>query len=150
MLLSGTHVSLAARLAAVLLVVEFTTPVVDLLMAAKFISIDALPLCFAPTCHVQTCRQGKECVLCYFHALTLVCRPGEWMDVEIPLSRFLLTWRGKLVETKVEMNPRRIRSLGISLAGGSELQPDGPFSLGLRSISAVNSRLAGGAGGQEE
>lgn len=79
------------------------------------------------------------------------CREGEWQDVEIPLQRFLLTWRGKLVETRVEMNPRRVISLGISLAGGSELQPEGPFRLGLRAILARNSGAyrPGGEGEKE-
>lgn len=38
-------------------------------------------------------------------------RPGEWSNVEVPLDRFLLTWRGKLVETRMEMNPRRVGAL---------------------------------------
>ena len=42
--------------------------------------------------------------------------------MEIPLSRFLLTWKGKLVEEVVELNAKRITSLGISLAGGDQLQ----------------------------
>ncbi|GAB4817331.1 hypothetical protein N2152v2_004377 [Parachlorella kessleri] len=71
----------------------------------------------------------------------LFAREGEWTDVEIPLDRFLLTWRGKLVETRVEMNPKRILSLGISLAGGADLQPDGSFRLGLRAILARNSSV---------
>jgi hypothetical protein len=75
------------------------------------------------------------------HTRCTACRQGEWMDVEVPLERFLLTWRGKLVETRVEMNPKRILSLGISLAGGAELQPEGPFRLGLRAILAQNSRV---------
>ena len=71
----------------------------------------------------------------------MCCREGEWTDVEIPLDRFLLTWRGKLVETRVEMNPKRVLSLGISLAGGADLQPDGPFRLGLQAILARNSNV---------
>ena len=59
-----------------------------------------------------------------------------WSDVDIPLSRFLLTWKGKLVESKMELNPQRIISLGVSLAGGEKLQHEGDFRLGLRSISA--------------
>jgi hypothetical protein len=52
-----------------------------------------------------------------------VCSKGEWSEVEIPLSRFLLTWRGKVVEEVVELNAKRITTLGISLAGGDQLQP---------------------------
>eukprot|EP00884_Botryococcus_braunii_P023156 jgi/Botrbrau1/9524/Bobra.0211s0015.1 len=72
-----------------------------------------------------------------WHAF-LFGRPGQWEDVDIPFSRFLLTHRGKLVETRVEMNPDRIISLGISLAGGSHLQAPGPFSLGLQWIKGKN------------
>ena len=59
-----------------------------------------------------------------------------WSDVDIPLSRFLLTWKGRLVESKMELNPQRIISLGVSLAGGDKLQPQGDFRLGMHSISA--------------
>lgn len=76
----------------------------------------------------------------------LFSRPGEWQDVAIPLDRFLLTWRGKVVDTQMEMNPRRILSLGISLAGGSELQPEGPYRLALKEIMARNSAWAGSSG----
>ena len=56
--------------------------------------------------------------------------------MDIPLDRFLLTWKGRLVESKMELSPQRIISLGISLAGGEKLQHHGDFSLGLHSISA--------------
>ena len=32
------------------------------------------------------------------------CSKGEWSEVEIPLSRFLLTWKGKVVEEVVEVS----------------------------------------------
>ena len=66
------------------------------------------------------------------------CRKGVWSDVQIPLHRFLLTWKGKLVETKSEINARSVISIGISLAGsdrGTAASP-GEFSLGLESIKA--------------
>lgn len=66
----------------------------------------------------------------------LFARKGAWTDVDIPLDRFLLTWKGRLVESKMELSPQRIISLGISLAGGEKLQHHGDFSLGLHSISA--------------
>lgn len=40
--------------------------------------------------------------------------------MKIPFQRFLLTWRGRLVEQEQEMNPDKILSIGIPLAGGSE------------------------------
>jgi NADH dehydrogenase [ubiquinone] 1 alpha subcomplex assembly factor 1 len=66
----------------------------------------------------------------------LFARPGAWSEVEIPLDRFLLTWRGKVIEQQVEMNAARIRGIGISLAGGDELQPEGEYSLGVEWIAA--------------
>lgn len=66
----------------------------------------------------------------------VVSRKGVWSDVDIPFSRFLLTHKGRLVETKVEINPQRIVSLGIALAGGAKLQAPGRFSLGLEWIKA--------------
>ncbi|PRW44841.1 putative complex I intermediate-associated 30 [Chlorella sorokiniana] len=71
----------------------------------------------------------------------LFARKGEWTEVEIPLSRFLLTWKGKVVEEVVEVNAKRITSLGISLAGGDQLQPEGDYKLGLEWIKARNTRL---------
>lgn len=55
---------------------------------------------------------------------------GEWSEVEIPLSRFLLTWHGKVVEEVVEVNSKRITSVGISLAGGDD-QPQVGARLGV-------------------
>ena len=65
-------------------------------------------------------------------------RPGEWQEVVLPFSRFLLTWKGKLVETKSRMSPQRITSIGIALAGGDALQPQGRFSLGLDWVKATS------------
>jgi len=50
----------------------------------------------------------------------------------------LLTWRGKVIEQRVEMNPARITGIGISLAGGDALQPEGKYSLGIEWIAARN------------
>ena len=66
------------------------------------------------------------------------CRAGEWEEVEVPLERFLLTWRGKVIEQAVEMNPGRITGVGVSLAGGDELQPEGPYKLEIEWIAARN------------
>lgn len=54
----------------------------------------------------------------------------------IPVHQFLLTWKGQLVEQKTEINAKRVVSMGISLAGGDLLQPQGNFSLGLEWIKA--------------
>lgn len=68
----------------------------------------------------------------------MVRRAGEWQEVEIPLDRFLLTWRGKVIEQHMEMNPGRITGIGVSLAGGDELQKEGPYSLAIEWIAARN------------
>jgi NADH dehydrogenase [ubiquinone] 1 alpha subcomplex assembly factor 1 len=58
--------------------------------------------------------------------------------VTLPLERFLLTYKGRLVEMRTEMNPYRIISLGISLAGAGAdaAQARGPFRLGIEWIKA--------------
>ena len=66
----------------------------------------------------------------------LRCRKGQWQTVAIPIPHFLLTWKGQLVEQKTEINAKRIVSVGISLAGGDALQPQGTFNLGLEWIKA--------------
>jgi|APGre2960657444_1045066.scaffolds.fasta_scaffold04733_4 NADH dehydrogenase [ubiquinone] 1 alpha subcomplex assembly factor 1 len=60
----------------------------------------------------------------------------EWADVQIPMARFLKTWRGRVLDGENEMNARRVLSLGISLAGGGALEPPGPYRLGLKHIVA--------------
>lgn len=71
--------------------------------------------------------------------LPLTSREGEWTEVEIPLARFLLTYKGRLVETHVQMNRSRIVSFGLALAGG-DYQQEGPYSLGLDWIKVIDSR----------
>lgn len=66
---------------------------------------------------------------------------GEWKEVEIPLKKFVLTWRGKIVERKIEMNASRISGIGISLAGGENMQEEGPFKLGIDWIAARGNHL---------
>ena len=41
---------------------------------------------------------------------------GGWTTAELPLSRFLLTHRGRLVESRVSMNAARVVSLGLAPA----------------------------------
>lgn len=77
---------------------------------------------------------------------------GGWTTAELPLSRFLLTHRGRLVEARVTMNAARVVSLGLApaplpssagrleTAGDEEEAPaaEGAFCLGLDSITAVS------------
>ena len=53
------------------------------------------------------------------------------------MSRFLKTWRGKVLDGDHEMSARKVLSLGVSLAGGGVLEPPGPYRLALRDITAV-------------
>ena len=67
----------------------------------------------------------------------LFAPPGEWAVVRLPLSRFLKTWKGKIVDGEGEMNARRVLSLGVSLAGGGALDAPGAYSLELEEVRAV-------------
>jgi NADH dehydrogenase [ubiquinone] 1 alpha subcomplex assembly factor 1 len=81
----------------------------------------------------------------------------EWAEVEVPFDRFRLTWRGGFVEDAVEMRAGRVTSLGLSLAGGAALQPEGPYRLAIEWVAARNRavviereeewRRGGGGGG---
>jgi NADH dehydrogenase [ubiquinone] 1 alpha subcomplex assembly factor 1 len=81
----------------------------------------------------------------------------EWAEVEVPFERFRLTWRGGFVEDAVEMRAGRVTSLGLSLAGGAALQPEGPYRLAIEWVAARNRavviereeewRRGGGGGG---
>ena len=83
---------------------------------------------------------------------------GAWSTVRLPLDRFLLTHRGRLVEARVEMNAARVISFGLGLAnaaasgnggdGGvqagvqtsSSPIPPAPFRLGLDWVRAESTR----------
>lgn len=65
----------------------------------------------------------------------IFARRGEWTEVEIPLKRFLQTWKGRLVDSDEELNPRRVTNLGISVAA-ADGAADGPFQLDLDWIRA--------------
>ena len=57
---------------------------------------------------------------------------------QVPLSSFVLTNAGEIVETQVRMARDRVRTIGISLLGGKS-GVEGPYQLGIDSICAVNS-----------
>ncbi|GMH33641.1 hypothetical protein BSKO_01475 [Bryopsis sp. KO-2023] len=66
----------------------------------------------------------------------LPCRSEEWHDVDIPFHEFLLTWKGRLVQHRVEMNMSRVKGVGVSFAGRLLPGGAGRFSLDIASISA--------------
>jgi len=72
------------------------------------------------------------------HRLYFQRDDGEWEDVYIPLTAFVLTNAGEPVTTQVEMLRERIRTVGISLLGGHS-GVEGPYELGIDNIRAVNS-----------
>ncbi|KAH8934687.1 hypothetical protein BDL97_18G097700 [Sphagnum fallax] len=61
--------------------------------------------------------------------------------LQIPLARYLPTWKGKIVESDAEMNAARVTGMGLSLTaeGGPEggEQGPGPFRLELDWIKAL-------------
>lgn len=66
----------------------------------------------------------------------------EWYVVKIPFSRYLPTWRGKIIDQHTAaMNPARVMGLGLSVAargGPSEaVCGPGPFRLELDWIKAL-------------
>ncbi|RDX43795.1 complex I intermediate-associated protein CIA30 [Lentinus brumalis] len=62
---------------------------------------------------------------------------GGWEDIFIPFKDFVLTNAGELVPHQVQMYRERVRTVGISLLGGNS-GVEGPYELGIDSISAVN------------
>lgn len=70
---------------------------------------------------------------------------GGWTVAELPLSRFLLTHRGRLVESRVAMNAARVVSVALAPAptsptssSSSSSSSPSSFCLGIESITAVS------------
>ncbi|GAB4834653.1 hypothetical protein Ancab_032916 [Ancistrocladus abbreviatus] len=53
---------------------------------------------------------------------------GNWYIAKIPLARYLPTWRGNVIDVKLEMNPCRIvgMSLSVNAEGGVPGATSGP------------------------
>ena len=62
---------------------------------------------------------------------------GRWADVYVPMKRFLKTWRGRVMEHEHEMRASRVVGLGIAVAGGGEVEPEGPFEIKVASVVGV-------------
>ena len=58
-------------------------------------------------------------------------------SIEIPLKDFILTWRGRVVDSHVEIGRTKITALGISLLG-DDMQEEGPFCLDVLHIKALH------------
>jgi len=66
---------------------------------------------------------------------------GEWSVVRVPLSKYLPTWRGKIIDSDQDLNAARVTGMGLSLTadGGPEgaVQGSGQFRLELDWIKAL-------------
>ncbi|KAL2243164.1 probable complex I intermediate-associated protein 30 [Sesamum indicum] len=53
---------------------------------------------------------------------------GNWYIAKIPLARYLPTWRGNVIDAKLEMNPSRVvgMSLSVNAEGGVPGARSGP------------------------
>lgn len=60
-------------------------------------------------------------------------RPGEWIEVRIPLERFVATSFGRVLQGASPVDPRSVTSVGFLLA---EKAP-GPFALEIEWISVL-------------
>lgn len=72
-------------------------------------------------------------------------RPGpEWQEVDVLFDDFMLSWRGRLVDARVEMNTLAVAQMGISVAGGPLQQ--GRFALDMEWIHALRGPQGDGTG----
>lgn len=62
--------------------------------------------------------------------------PGTWHTVRLPLDAFLLTWKGRLVDTLETLPDNRVVSVGIAAACEADVAQPGPFALRLAAIGA--------------
>jgi len=62
---------------------------------------------------------------------------GQWEDIMIPLSDFVVTNQGDLVQHQVKMMREKVRTIGVSILGGKS-KVQGRYELGIESIRAVN------------
>ncbi|PIA62804.1 hypothetical protein AQUCO_00200670v1 [Aquilegia coerulea] len=69
----------------------------------------------------------------------------DWFITKIPLERYLPTWRGNIIDAKMEMNPSRIvgMSLSVNAGGGFAGAKSGPgdFKMEIDWIKALRTQL---------
>ena len=61
--------------------------------------------------------------------------PGQWITVDIPLSAFITSFRGRTVPDAPPLAPAHVRQVGLMIAD----QQWGPFSLGIQGVTCVES-----------
>lgn len=68
----------------------------------------------------------------------------QYLVVQIPLARYLPTWRGNVIDAKLEMNPARVvgMSLSVNAEGGIPDARSGPgdFQVEIDWIKALRMR----------
>lgn len=66
------------------------------------------------------------------------------MNIQIPLDRYLPTWRGNVIDSELEMNPSRIvgMSLSVNAAAGVPGAKSGPgdFKVEIDWIKALRTQ----------
>jgi hypothetical protein len=58
---------------------------------------------------------------------------GQWTQVDLPLSAFAPSFRGRSVPGAPPLDPGRVRQVGLMIADGQA----GDFALALRAIAAA-------------
>lgn len=69
--------------------------------------------------------------------LQSIYSPRSDFNNQIPLKSFVLTNQGEVVTSQAEMLRERIRTVGISILGGTSGM-EGSYELGIESIKAIN------------
>lgn len=100
--------------------------------------------------HVYIWFPFDICIHTHMGILAIVCQVSNfWTRInthlcetfQIPLDRYLPTWRGNVIDAKMEMNPSRIvgMSLSVNAGGGFSDAKSGPgdFRLEIDWIKAL-------------
>jgi hypothetical protein len=94
----------------------------------------------APCCRVEVRGDPKPFKLSLFtddgfdsvnYQTTFTPARSSWQTLDLPLSEFHPTFRGRAVPGAPPLEPARIRQVGLMIAAGQE----GPFELHIRAIS---------------
>jgi len=64
-----------------------------------------------------------------------------WEEIEIPLHKFVLTHKGRVLPEANQIHPGRVVSMGIALADSKELNQSGPFKLELEWIKGKSASV---------
>jgi len=59
--------------------------------------------------------------------------PGDWLRIQLPLTDFMPTWRGRPVPDAAILDPTKVQQIGLLIAD----QQEGPFQLAIQSIKLL-------------